>query len=347
MSRLISVSRRRRSAGFTIVELLAAIAIVGILLAVLLPAVQSVREAARQTECRSHLHQFGVAVNAFEAVHARLPSCAGPKHQTGDSVHPYSAHFQLLPYFEQKAVYETIDFAKSPPRFTDPRRLAAAIRQSFGVFACPSDPVEGGNNYRVSFGALGSFCVSNSECPEGGAFNRLGGTALAEVRDGLSHSAAASERYKSDDDTSSFSALDLWYSGRAALPGYPSREEMIDIARRAEETPAHFQPRVGRQWLYGDFAATWYNHLLEPNSEVLDCSMDAVKVSIPVDENEPFRTDTVTGVHSARSHHPGTVHVLMLDGAVDLASNTIDLGVWREIGSIAPTAADRRASRGE
>jgi len=102
--------------GFTLVELLVVIAIIGILVALLLPAVQAAREAARRSECLNNLHQIGLAVHNFESTYKVMPH-PGQCDSTGSSSTTYMIHSPatlLLPYIEQQAVYDAFDHNSNP-----------------------------------------------------------------------------------------------------------------------------------------------------------------------------------------------------------------------------------------
>ncbi len=99
--------------GFTLIELLVVIAIISVLMALLLPAVQAAREAARRLQCTNNLMQLGIAAKSYENAHETLPS--GVVNPTGPIVDaPAGYHFswivQLLPYLDQRPVYNHIDF---------------------------------------------------------------------------------------------------------------------------------------------------------------------------------------------------------------------------------------------
>ena len=100
----------RNARGFTLIELLVVIAIIAILIGLLLPAVQQAREAARRTQCKNNLKQFGLAIHNYEASIGSFPP--------GRTGFPmiFSAHAQLLPYYDQANVYNGIDFNTSSDR---------------------------------------------------------------------------------------------------------------------------------------------------------------------------------------------------------------------------------------
>ena len=123
--------------GFTLVELLVVIAIIGVLIALLLPAVQAAREAARKASCKNNLRQLGLAVLNYESTNGELPP--GYEYLAGDegNVRGYSWASRILPYLEQRALYDRIDFNK--PVFDDVN-IEARI-QSIPTLLCPTDTV--------------------------------------------------------------------------------------------------------------------------------------------------------------------------------------------------------------
>jgi prepilin-type N-terminal cleavage/methylation domain-containing protein/prepilin-type processing-associated H-X9-DG protein len=125
-----------RPRGFTLVELLVVIAIIGILIALLLPAVQAAREAARRMQCSNNLKQIALALHNYHAAHAILPFATpydnrGPMNKPGCT---WTA--MILPYLEQAALYDTFDCDKT---MNDPAN-AEAVKTIVSGFICPSDP---------------------------------------------------------------------------------------------------------------------------------------------------------------------------------------------------------------
>ena len=119
--------KRLRHFGFTLVELLVVIAIIGVLVALLLPAVQAAREAARRTQCTNHLKQIGVAVHNYDSTHKAVPPAYlwGAGHATWLVL--------ILPYIEEGALYEQGDISRQ--YYGQPDEV---IRQQIPIYYCPS-----------------------------------------------------------------------------------------------------------------------------------------------------------------------------------------------------------------
>lgn len=133
----------RRPRGFTLIELLVAIAVIGILIAILLPAVQQAREAARRTQCRNHLKQLGLAVHNYHDAHTAMPPSrvedwdawlAGSPNFTGW----WSWQTRLLPYLEQPALYDAVNYEINA--FGCDPAVNKVIGATLPVLTCPSDP---------------------------------------------------------------------------------------------------------------------------------------------------------------------------------------------------------------
>jgi len=143
------LASRRNVCGFTLVELLVVIAIIGVLVALLLPAVQSAREAARRTACNNKFAQIGKAAHSYHAAIGQFPSgvnmwdwrdpCTTPDGNPGDGIdRSWSWGMFMLPYMEQQALYD--EFNKDFLTYHEvPENYAAAAR-FVPVFLCPSDP---------------------------------------------------------------------------------------------------------------------------------------------------------------------------------------------------------------
>jgi len=115
--------------GFTLIELLVVIAIIGILIALLLPAVQTAREAARMTQCANNLRQIGLAVQLYEEQHEVYVMGRDTSSQWG-----VSWAFRLLPHMEQSGIYESMNYKQR----VDSLANAYAMRTPVVTFVCPS-----------------------------------------------------------------------------------------------------------------------------------------------------------------------------------------------------------------
>ncbi|APZ95303.1 PilD-dependent protein PddA [Fuerstiella marisgermanici] len=145
-----TVMRRSKTSGFTLIELLVTISIIAILIALLLPAVQQAREAARRTQCRNNLKQFGLALHNYHDVHRCFPmggmgvtylTMTGPDH-----IRSFSWGAYLLPFLEQDALYQQIDFNQPSFKVSFPDLTIPAINDNeilmsttLVAFRCPSD----------------------------------------------------------------------------------------------------------------------------------------------------------------------------------------------------------------
>ncbi|QDU61139.1 Type II secretion system protein G precursor [Planctomycetes bacterium Pan216] len=132
----------RRQAGFTLVELLVVIAIIGVLVALLLPAVQSAREAARRAQCQNHLKQLGIAIHNYHDNHGQFPLTVhvGPPFTWGTSPnHKGSWLVRLLPYVDQTQIYDSVDFDADTVQDSELPSGRKVHELVVNTFICPSD----------------------------------------------------------------------------------------------------------------------------------------------------------------------------------------------------------------
>jgi prepilin-type N-terminal cleavage/methylation domain-containing protein/prepilin-type processing-associated H-X9-DG protein len=196
--------------GFTLVELLVVTAIIGVLIALLLPAVQVAREAARQSSCRNNLRQFGVALLNYEAARKELPAGAVATFPTSNPIEGIitaTANTLLLRYFEQLAIADQYQhdklFVQQPlhlyraevPTFVCPTNGHQMLEHSiFSDSGMPMGDRFATTDYAYSHGATDAWCLSNDYPPqEKGPFNVGKGTRLRHVTDGTSSTFAMGE----------------------------------------------------------------------------------------------------------------------------------------------------------
>ncbi len=195
----ITTSRSQRaSKGFTLIEMLVVIAMISVLIALLLPAVQQAREAARRTECKSNLMQIGFALFNYHQAHTVFPpgvvNATGPIQDNQQGYH-YSWTVQLLPQLEQNNLYQKLDFSQSiystnNTNWTDEYQLQ--------VFTCPSDPDSAGDIPISCYAA----CHNDAEAPidvdQNGTFFLNSSVSLDDITDGSSYTIAVGEKVFSE-----------------------------------------------------------------------------------------------------------------------------------------------------
>lgn len=182
----MTLSQRR---GFTLIELLVVIAIIAILMGVMLPAVQQVREAARRTQCQNQLRQLGLALHNYHDSHAILPPGSlvlGPSFRT---LSGWGWGAMVLPYVDQGPLYGTINFSLGTA--VGPNRQA--IQQAVPFWRCVSDTLETHVNVPIP-GYADALIATGSYAGVKGMLYELSGTRLRDVTDGLSQTLMLGER---------------------------------------------------------------------------------------------------------------------------------------------------------
>lgn len=326
----LNVGARR---AMTLIELLVALGMIGLLISLLLPAVQQSRETARQTSCRSNLRQIGIALPAFETTHRRFPPTLlelgeNPPLNRKRTVSP---HYHLLSFLDHASLFNSLDLANDtwivggePPSSAAKSDL---LTNGSPVFLCPSDRSHpGANSYRACNGTSpGSHGTTEFDPPRASLPGWLSpkGTPAGKVVDGLSNTAFFSEKQIGDQDSSVYSPRrDTVLQARAGPVGFLTPDDAAEGCRISIGAVVSHFSYGGATWLFGGYPHTWYNHVLTPNAPTPDCT-DAANF----DSN-------AHGAHTARSAHVGGVFVLMGDGAVRFVSDGVDLAVWRGLATI-------------
>lgn len=321
INRNVSIGRTVHYA-FTLIELLVVIGIIGVLTALVLPAVQNVRESARRAQCGANLRQIGVAMAAYYGIHQMFP----PAYLTFDgyrSSNHLSQHLFLLSFLEQSNLYNSINMnlALMEDVNTPSLENRTARNTRMQVFLCPSDGEPNHfNSYRFN---RGRFEAITGRLPYDGPFSIGFFPSQTTITDGLSQTAFVSERIAG---SFSVGANDPRRDLKSTTTDFmiSSDAEYIPVCLAAN--PGYWTHTAGRYWFYAGFSNTHYNHNALPNDPRPSC------VTVGGTDSGPG------GLSHPRSFHTSSVNVLFGDSHVRSVSNSINYDVWAAHGT--PNAGD-------
>lgn len=290
---------KSRREGFSAIDLLVVIAIIAILIALLLPAVQKVREAARRTECQNNMKQLGLAMHNYHDTFRTFPP--GHVSPPADKQARYmSAHTMVLPFMEQNGIYDATNFALGP---LEAANTKTARRAPVKAYVCPADPAPWGpfgpTNYAVVSGSKPSIAWDGKdrEKQPNGLFYQISHMRIQHITDGTSNTFMAMEITRGQDQVNT--------AVRAYAVKSPPMPDPLDPGTDRGDKRAYDR---GGSWMVGGFLQTIVNTTLPINSNEFDLSYGLLE----------------GGLSASRSFHSGGVNVLLADGSVRFLSTNID-----------------------
>ena len=324
--------------GFTLIELLVVIAIIGILMALLLPAVQAVREAARRTSCLNNVRQILISAHNYHSALHRLPPSFEIEHGTvlAGNNGSWSIHGRLLPYCEQSNAYDLVDLNVA----WDAQRDTGVPTMRVPIYLCPSevndlvridtstgDPKVYPQNYGFNFGSWLIYDPVSGQMGDGPFFvnSRV---RLTDVKDGTSQTLCLAE-------VKTFQSYIRNTADPGPIPPTDSNAFAGYMGQRKLGTTLH--KNTGHtEWCDGRVHHSGITTVFTPNTEVF---YEYEGATYDIDFNsvqEGKRNDQATyAAITSRSYHAGgLISVAFLDGSITHISDHIDPTLWRALGTI-------------
>ncbi|MEM6980218.1 MAG: DUF1559 domain-containing protein [Planctomycetota bacterium] len=308
--------RRTSRSGMTLVELLVVIAIIGILVGLLMPAVQQSREASRRITCNNRIRQLALALQLHESTYRVLPAGTLTRDDGTDlndvlDLHSFGWGAQILPYVEQSTIYEFLQTHSNrlkTPRWWDPDDFDEdAAEFVLPVFRCPSDTTDDINSERNFFGNHGT---SNYAGVIGHILDRNWDTITDQSQTGVVQTGPI---------TSDEQRLSLKWPGILHPNSTTSSRDVLDGTSQTLILGERAEPHLAAVWCGSDEAKILHNHLGCTSREI------AFKLNTP-------ETLIAASAAAFSSRHPSGANFARADGSIVFLNDSIDGEIYELLG---------------